>query len=91
MGVAPAHRPPTYPSGFPVEVIDVVRAASGRGVICNRPDNGLVAIEDFGAEHVAGGDLIVYTSRDSVLRSPRTWMWSRRASCMTSVCECAPR
>jgi phosphopentomutase len=68
MGVAAAHRPPTYPSGFPPEVIELVRAASGRGVICNRPDNGLVAIEEFGAEHVGGGDLIVYTSQDSVLQ-----------------------
>jgi phosphopentomutase len=68
MGVTVARRPPTYPSGFPAEVIDVVCAASGRGVICNRPDNGLTAIEDFGAQHVAHGDLIVYTSQDSVLQ-----------------------
>ena len=68
MGVAALRRPPTYPSGFPAEVIDVVRAAGGRGVICNRPDNGLTAIEDFGAQHVADGDLIVYTSQDSVLQ-----------------------
>jgi phosphopentomutase len=68
MGVAAPIRPPTYPSGFPPEVIDLVRAASGRGVVCNRPDNGLAAIEEFGAQHVAGGDLIVYTSQDSVLQ-----------------------
>jgi phosphopentomutase len=68
MGVAAAEPPPTYPSGFPPDVLELVRAASGRGVICNRPDNGLAAIEEFGAEHVAGGDLIVYTSQDSVLQ-----------------------
>ncbi len=68
MGVASDRRPPTYPGGFPPEVIEVVRAASGRDVICNRPDNGLTAIEEFGAAHVAGGDLIVYTSQDSVLQ-----------------------
>ncbi|HYZ82144.1 MAG TPA: phosphopentomutase [Solirubrobacteraceae bacterium] len=68
MGVAAADPPPTYPSGFPPDVIDLVRGASGRGVICNRPDNGLAAIEEFGAEHLAGGDLIVYTSQDSVLQ-----------------------
>jgi phosphopentomutase len=68
MGVAATTRPPTYPSGFPPDVIELVRAASARGVICNRPDNGLAAIEEFGAEHVAGGDLIVYTSQDSVLQ-----------------------
>ena len=68
MGVAAGRRPPTYPDGFPPEVIEIVRAAAGRGVICNRPDNGLEAIEDFGAEHVAEGELIVYTSQDSVLQ-----------------------
>jgi phosphopentomutase len=68
MGVAAIRRPPTYPDGFPPEVIGIVRRASGRGVICNRPDNGITAIEDFGAEHVAEGALIVYTSQDSVLQ-----------------------
>jgi len=68
MGVQAAQPPPTYPSGFPPDVIGVVRGASGRGVICNRPDNGIEAIEHFGSEHVAGGDLIVYTSQDSVLQ-----------------------
>jgi phosphopentomutase len=68
MGVAATDRPPTYPDGFPAPVIEVVRAASGRGVICNRPDNGIAAIEEFGAQHVAEGDLIVYTSQDSVLQ-----------------------
>lgn len=68
MGIAADRQPPIYPDGFPAPVIDIVRAASGRGVICNRPDNGLKAIEDFGAQHVAEGDLIVYTSQDSVLQ-----------------------
>jgi phosphopentomutase len=68
MGVVAPARPPTYPSGFPAQVIDLVTAASGRGVICNRPDNGIEAIEQFGAEHLAGGELIVYTSQDSVLQ-----------------------
>ena len=68
MGVATTRRPPTYPDGFPAPVVEIVRGASGRGVICNRPDNGIAAIEEFGAEHLAGGDLIVYTSQDSVLQ-----------------------
>jgi phosphopentomutase len=68
MGVFASRRPPTYPRGFPPAVVEIVRAASGRGVICNRPDNGLKAIEDFGAQHVAEGELIVYTSQDSVLQ-----------------------
>jgi phosphopentomutase len=68
MGVVATVAPPTYPSGFPAEVIDMVGRVSGRGVICNRPDNGIEAIESFGAEHLAGGSLIVYTSQDSVLQ-----------------------
>ena len=68
MGVVAAHRPPTYPSGFPEDIIAMLRAVSGRGVICNRPDNGVEAIERFGSQHVRSGDLIVYTSQDSVLQ-----------------------
>jgi phosphopentomutase len=68
MGVVAEQRPPTYPDGFPAEVTEIVAAASGRAIVCNRPYNGIGAIEDFGAEHVAGGALIVYTSQDSVLQ-----------------------
>ncbi|HET9124673.1 MAG TPA: phosphopentomutase [Solirubrobacteraceae bacterium] len=69
MGLVATRPAPTYPSGFPPEVIAVISAAAGgRGVICNRPDNGIEAIERFGAEHVRSGDLIVYTSQDSVLQ-----------------------
>ena len=68
MGLVAAERPPTYPRGFPPEVLAIVRAASGREVICNRADNGLEAIQTFGDEHVRGGGLIVYTSQDSVLQ-----------------------
>jgi phosphopentomutase len=68
MGVVMSGPLPTYPDGFPPEVIEVVTAASGREVVCNRPYNGVGAIDDFGAEHVAGGALIVYTSQDSVLQ-----------------------
>jgi phosphopentomutase len=68
MGVVMAAAPPTYPDGFPPEVVDVVVAASGRPVICNRPYNGIGAIEDFGSEQLRTGALIVYTSQDSVLQ-----------------------
>src|SRR5436305_1795547 len=68
MGVVTASPLPTYPDGFPRDVIDLVSNASGRDVICNRPYNGIDAIEDFGAEHVESGSLIVYTSQDSVLQ-----------------------
>ena len=68
MGVVMAAPPPTYPDGFPDGVVERVRAASGRGVICNRPYNGIGAIDDYGARALADGTLIVYTSQDSVLQ-----------------------
>ena len=68
MGVLTPRPLPTYPSGFPAEVIEIVGGESGRGVICNRPYNGIDAIVDFGSEHVDSGALIVYTSQDSVLQ-----------------------
>jgi phosphopentomutase len=58
----------TYPDGFPDEVLDALRAATGRGVLCNRPYSGTQVIDDFGAEHMETGALIVYTSADSVLQ-----------------------
>jgi phosphopentomutase len=68
MGLVAPARMPTYPDGFPDEVIALVQEASGRGVLCNRPSNGLEAIERFGSEQMSGGELIVYTSQDSVLQ-----------------------
>jgi phosphopentomutase len=58
----------TYPDGFPDEVIEALREASGRGVLCNRPYSGTEVIDDFGERHLETGDLIVYTSADSVLQ-----------------------
>jgi phosphopentomutase len=60
--------PPTYPEGFPTQVLDTIRSVSGRGVLCNRPYNGIGAIEDYGAQQLHSGELIVYTSQDSVLQ-----------------------
>ena len=68
MGVVASIAPPTYPTGFPPEVIGRVSAAAGRDVICNRPYNGIDAIDHFGTEHLDTGALIVYTSQDSVLQ-----------------------
>jgi phosphopentomutase len=68
MGVSAEAALPTYPGGFPPDVVEIVSVASGRGVICNRPCNGIEAIEQCGPEHVRSGDLIVYTSQDSVLQ-----------------------
>jgi phosphopentomutase len=58
----------TYPDGFPDDVIDALRDATGRGVLCNRPYSGTEVIDDYGEQHMKTGDLIVYTSADSVLQ-----------------------
>ena len=58
----------TYPDGFPDEVLAALSEATGRGILCNRPYSGTEVIEDFGSQHLASGDLIVYTSADSVLQ-----------------------
>ncbi len=68
MGVVAQSPPPVYPDGFPESVLAEISRISGRGVICNRPYNGIAAIEDHGAEQLETGDLIVYTSQDSVLQ-----------------------
>ena len=59
---------PTYPEGFPEEVLEPFRKATGRGVLANAPWSGTAVIEKFGEEHVRTGDLIVYTSADSVFQ-----------------------
>jgi phosphopentomutase len=68
MGVVLERPLPTYPEGFPPEVIERLVAAMGHQVVCNLPYNGIAAIEDFGAEHLRTGALILYTSQDSVLQ-----------------------
>ena len=59
---------PTYPEGFPPEVLDEFTRRTGYGVICNKPYSGTDVIRDFGEEHLATGKLIVYTSADSVFQ-----------------------
>lgn len=59
---------PTYPEGFPKEVLDAFSRATGRGVLCNKPYSGTEVIQAYGGEHVRTGDLIVYTSADSVFQ-----------------------
>lgn len=58
----------TYPDGFPADVLDQLHDATGRGILCNRPYSGTAVIDDFGERHLRTGDLIVYTSADSVLQ-----------------------
>ena len=67
MGV-PAPPMPVYPQGFPPEVIDRFCGATGRAVIGNTPSEGLRAIEQHGERHLATGELILYTSQDSVFQ-----------------------
>lgn len=59
---------PTYPNGFPPEIIDEFCKRTGHGVLCNRPYSGTQVIQDYGDEHVRTKDLIVYTSADSVFQ-----------------------
>ena len=59
---------PTYPEGFPKEVLDAFEAATGRGVLCNLPYSGTDVIRDYGKEHMETGKWIVYTSADSVFQ-----------------------
>ena len=59
---------PTFPEGFPRELMDEFEAAVGRGTLCNLPYSGTDVIRDYGKEHVETGKLIVYTSADSVFQ-----------------------
>ena len=59
---------PTYPEGFPEEVLEPFRKATGRGVLANAPWSGTAVIEAYGKQHMETGDLIVYTSADSVFQ-----------------------
>ena len=59
---------PTYPEGFPPEVLAAFSAATGRGVLCNLPYSGTKVIADYGEEHLRTGALIVYTSAESVFQ-----------------------
>lgn len=59
---------PTYPDGFPEEVLAKFRKRTGRGILCNKPYSGTDVIRDYGEEHMRTGDLIVYTSADSVFQ-----------------------
>ena len=59
---------PTYPNGFPEEVLEEFRLRTGRDILCNKPYSGTQVIADYGDEHVRTGKLIVYTSADSVFQ-----------------------
>ena len=59
---------PTYPNGFPEEVVSEFERLTGRKVLCNMPYSGTEVIKDYGKEHIETGALIVYTSADSVFQ-----------------------
>lgn len=59
---------PTYPNGFPKQLLDSFSEKTGRKVLCNLPYSGTKVLEDYGDQHMATGDLIVYTSADSVFQ-----------------------
>ena len=67
-GLVSAHPLPTYPEGFPQEILDKLVEQSGRGWLCNQPYSGTEVIKAYGREHMETGKLIVYTSADSVLQ-----------------------
>ena len=59
---------PTYPEGFPAEILEPFCEATGRGCLANAPWSGTAVIDAYGDEHVKTGKLIVYTSADSVFQ-----------------------
>lgn len=59
---------PTFPNGFPPELISEFERRVGRKVLCNLPYSGTKVIADYGEEHIRTGALIVYTSADSVFQ-----------------------
>ena len=67
-GLVVDHAFPTFPRGFPKDMLDRFSAATGRGVLGNCTASGTAIIEELGPQHLATGDLIVYTSADSVFQ-----------------------
>jgi phosphopentomutase len=68
MGVRMRQPLPTYPEGFPTEVIADLEQATGQRFCCNRPFSGTAVLDAFGEHHLHTRELILYTSADSVLQ-----------------------
>jgi phosphopentomutase len=68
MGVVPSEALPTYPDGFPPDVLAALEQATGLRFCCNRPFSGTEVLEAYGAHHLETGEAILYTSADSVLQ-----------------------
>ncbi|MBP3329549.1 MAG: phosphopentomutase [Clostridia bacterium] len=67
-GIVSENPLPTYPDGFPDEIINEFEKQAGVGTLCNKPYSGTDVIRDYGNEHLETGKLIVYTSADSVFQ-----------------------
>ena len=67
-GVVSPEPLPTYPNGFPEEVLKAFEEATGRGCLCNLPYSGTDVIRDYGQQQLDSGKWIVYTSADSVFQ-----------------------
>lgn len=74
-GVVSPNPLPTYPEGFPAEVLDAFTEATGRGWLCNKPYSGTDVIRDYGEEQKETGKWIVYTSADSVFQVAANEEW----------------
>jgi phosphopentomutase len=68
MGIVLDRAFPTFPHGFPADIITEFSRQTGRGVLANRAASGTQIIDELGAEHMRSGALIVYTSADSVFQ-----------------------
>jgi phosphopentomutase len=68
MGVVPSAALPTYPDGFPPEVVALLERVTGLRFCCNAPASGTAVIEEWGPHHLRTGEVILYTSADSVLQ-----------------------
>lgn len=66
---------PTYPQGFPQEVLEEFERLTGRGCLCNLPYSGTDVIRDYGAQQQKTGKWIVYTSADSVFQVAANENW----------------
>lgn len=74
-GVVSPKPMPTYPQGFPQEVLEEFEKATGRGALCNKPYSGTAVIHDYGMEQKETGKWIVYTSADSVFQVAANEQW----------------
>ena len=88
MGVVVDAPLPSFPDGFGPDVMAALESATGRRFCCNRPYNGITVIDDFAEHHLRTGELILYTSTDSVLQIAAHVDCLREAE-LYAVCEAA--